>query len=139
MGIDLLLNIVAIDHRRRPDWEAAESRIATLEPGDLRQYFAYWNPGEPWEADGDPDVLERMRVDLLENLADVKAAYSGYHREATSFDYDGRRFFVTGGLSVGDVPTSLYDPVSTLASVGALQAAGFDLVHVDVGAVEEQT
>ena len=137
MGIDLLLNVIAIAVDQEPDWSRAEHRIASLKIDDLGGYFAYWAPGEAWEDEANPALLTRTQAELVENLQEMRAAYTTYHREATAFDYAGRRFFVTGGLSVGEVPTSLYDPISALASVGALEAAGFDLVHVDFGTSED--
>jgi hypothetical protein len=135
MGVDLLLNIVAIPLAQEPDWSAADARIKALRLDEFAAYFTYWSCDEELQAEqlADPDFLARTQEELLRDLNGFCKAVTGYHRELISFDFNSFRFFVTGGLSAGQVPTELYDPTSSLWSVGALAAAGFVPVAVDQG------
>ena len=61
----------------------------------------------------------------------MRDAFGQYSRHSTTFEFGGFRFLATGGESAGSVPTELYDSISRLYAVGALEAAGFVAVDVD--------
>ena len=133
MGIDFLLNVVAIPTAREPDWDAAARHIDGVEPGDLGPFFDYWDPdgGSRSEAAADESYVPRLRAELRTELESVRRALGHPSRESAAFDFQGFRFLATGGVSVGSVPTELYDAISRLHAVGALLAAGFVAVSVD--------
>jgi hypothetical protein len=132
MGIDLLLNVIALAHDRKPNWVEAERRVAELEFEDLDRFFGYWDPDGDLkqEAAANESYLEQLRVETLEQLADLRHAVDNYRRDMIRFDFQGLRFFVTGGLSAGEVPTELYDSFSSLCTLGVVDAAGFIVVSV---------
>ena len=61
----------------------------------------------------------------------VRRALKGYSRDGATFEFEGYLLLATGGSSVGSVPTELYNAISRLHAVGALEAAGFVAVEVD--------
>jgi hypothetical protein len=133
MGTDFLLNVVAIPADREPDWDAAARRIDALSLEDLDGFFRYWDHdgGSREEAASDPEYVPRQKLGLRDELDSVQRAFGQYSRHSTTFEFRGFRFLATGGESVGSVPTSLYDSLSLLHAVGALEAAGFVAVDVD--------
>ena len=134
MGVDFLLNVVAIAADRDPDWEAAKRRIDALRLEDLDRFFGYWDHdgGSREEAAADAEYVPRLKGELRDELEAVRDAFDKYSRQSTIFEFRGFRFLATGGESVGSVPTELYDSISRLHAVGALEAAGFVAVDVDV-------
>ena len=131
--MDFLLNVVAIPADREPDWNAAERRIEALRIEDLDRYFGYWDQdgGSRDEAAADAEYVPRLKGELRDELNAVRDAFGQYSRHSTTFEFRGFRFLATGGESVGSVPTELYDSISLLHAVGALEAAGFVAVDVD--------
>jgi hypothetical protein len=133
MGMDFLINIVAIPADREPDWDAALRRIDELRLEDLDGFFRYWDHdgGSREEAAADAESVPRLKGGLRDELDSVRRAFGHYSRQSATFEFQGFRFLMTGGESVGSVPTELYDPISRLHAVGALGAAGFVPVEVD--------
>jgi hypothetical protein len=133
MGVDFLLNVVALPDDREPDWEAAARRIDALRLEELDRFFGYWDPdgGSRDEAAADDTYVPRLKGELRAELDDVRGAFGHYSRHSATFEFRGFRFLATGGESVGSVPTELYDSISRLHAVGALEAAGFVPVDVD--------
>jgi hypothetical protein len=133
MGMDFFLNVVAIPADREPDWDAAARRIDALRLEDLDGYFRYWDHdgGSREIAAADIEYVPRLQGELREELENVRRSLDEYSRHSATFEFQGFRFLATGGESVGSVPTELYDSISLLHSVGALEAAGFVAVDVD--------
>jgi hypothetical protein len=133
MGMDFLLNVVAIPAGREPDWGAAVRRIDALGLEDLDGFFRYWDHdgGSREEAAADDGYVPRLRGGLRDELDNVRRSLDEYSRHSATFEFRGFRFLATGGESVGSVPTELYDSISLLHAVGALEAAGFVAVDVD--------
>lgn len=133
MGVDFLLNVVAIPADRTPDLDAAASRIEALRLEDLDRFFGYWDHdgGSRQEAAADAEYVPRLKGGLRDELDNVRRSFGHYSRHSTTFEFRGFRFLATGGESVGSVPTELYDSISLLHAVGALEAAGFVPVSVD--------
>jgi len=133
MGVDFLLNVVAIPADREPDWGAAVRCIDALGLEDLDRFFGYWDHdgGSREEAAADDAYVPRLKGELRTELDNVRRSFGEYSRHSTTFEFRGFRFLATGGESVGSVPTELYDSISRLHAVGALEAAGFVPVSVD--------
>jgi hypothetical protein len=133
MGMDFLLNVVAIPTDREPDWEAAVRRIDGRRLEDLDGFFRYWDHdgGSREEAAADEGYVPRLKGELRTELDNVRHSLDQYSRVSGTFEFRGFRFLATGGLSVGEVPSELYDSISRLHAVGALEAAGFVPVDVD--------
>lgn len=131
----LLLNVIAIANGQEPDWLAADARVSALSTADLGDYFVYWNPAdlETNPVYHSEEYLQTLRNDLRAGLADLRHPLSNLRRDISGFDFEGFSFKITGDLFTGEVPTALYDTLSSLHSVGALQAAGFEAVSVDEG------
>ena len=141
MGISVFLNVFALVDDVSPDWQAAENRINALEIGDLKPYFNYWDPdGESQQEaiEGLPDSVVRIRKELCEALRLVRGAVEAQHPDMAVFDLHYARFYATGGASAGAVPSSLYDNVSELDSLGLLSLAGFRNCVVDTGPTREE-
>jgi hypothetical protein len=133
MGVDFLLNVIAIPAEREPDWDAAVRRIDALRLEDLDHFFRYWDHdgGSREEAAADAEYVPKLKTRLRDELDNVRRSFGHYSRQSTTFEFRGFRFLATGGESVGSVPTELYDSISLLHAVGALEAAGFAPVDVD--------
>lgn len=137
--MDFFLNVVAIPADREPDWDAAARRIDALGLGDLDGFFRYWDHdgGSREDAAADPEYIPKLKSELRGELENVRRSLDEYSRHSATFEFRGFRFLATDGESVGSVPTELYDSLSRLHAVGALEAAGFLPVDVDPGSVEE--
>jgi hypothetical protein len=63
MGVDFLLNVVALPDDREPDWEAAARRIDALRLEELDRFFGYWDPdgGSRDEAAADDTYVPRLK------------------------------------------------------------------------------
>jgi hypothetical protein len=131
--MDFLLNVVAIPADREPNWDAAARRIDALGLEDLEGFFRYWDHdgGSREEAAADDAYVPRLKGELRTDLDNVRSAFDQYSRHSATFEFAGFRFLATGGESVGSAPTELYDHISCLHAVGALEAAGFVAVEVD--------
>jgi hypothetical protein len=133
MGMDFLLNVVAIPTAVEPAWDAAARHIDAVGLEDLGRFFDYWDPdgGSRSEAAASESYVGRLRAELRTELESVRRSLDEGSREHAVFDFQGYRFLATGGASVGSVPTELYDAISRLHAVGALEVAGFVTVSVD--------
>jgi hypothetical protein len=133
MGTDFLLNVVAIEAQREPDWDAARRRIENLGTNDLDRFFGYWDPDGDGknEAAGDDAYLPGLKGELRAELENIRRSLGEHSHGSATFHFQGFRLLATGGPSVGSVPTELYDSISRLHAVGALEAAGFLAVSVD--------
>lgn len=136
MGVDFLLNVIAIPNGALPDWAAAGRQIDGLELTDLQRYCEYWDPDlEALEYGvSDDDFLPMVKEGLHEYLGDLNEALAEPRGDTASFAFHGYSFHASGGLSAGSVPTELYDSISLLQAVGALKAAGFLPAMIDGGA-----
>jgi hypothetical protein len=136
VGMSYMLNVIALPNGQAADWAAAETRIGRLIFEDLERYFAYWDPdGESRAEAQTPEYITAVRSELLERLNDLRDAVTGtsYRTDLNRFEFAGHTLFATGGASVGEVPSALYDSLSLLHAVGALEAAGLVAVHVEEG------
>jgi hypothetical protein len=133
MGLDVLLNVVAVPAGTEPDWESAIRRIDALGLDELDAFFDYWDPDgdSRSEASEDPEYVPRLKSELQHELSDIRRALLETSAGSETFVLGGYRFLATGGPSVGSVPTELYDSISRLHAVGALAAGGFVPVLVD--------
>jgi hypothetical protein len=134
MGMSYMLNVIALPDGHVPDWAAAEARIDQLSFEDLDCYFDYWDPDgdAKEEAAQDPAFAPKVRAELLEGLNDLRHAVDGnFRRDLNRFQFAGHTLFATGGASVGEAPSALYDSLSSLHAVGALELAGIVPVHVE--------
>src|SRR5882672_11067314 len=116
MGIDLLLNVVAIESNSTPDWSAAKRRIEAPELSDLDRFFTNWDSDGDLKAEAHQDstYLENAKASLVDELTSFrKAIESTYRRDMTRFSLRDLTVFATGGLSAGAVPTELYDTISS--------------------------
>ena len=75
--------------------------------------------------------MARLKGELRDELDNVRRSFGQHSRHSETFEFRGFRFLATGGESVGSVPTELYDSISRLHAVGALEDAGFVTVDVD--------
>ena len=133
--MSLVLNVVAIASERQPNWLGAEERIAALAFSDLGSYLAYWHP-PGYETDAlyrSDTYLRSLKSELRDRLGDLQHAVGNYRRDLVRFDFAGSTFYLTGdlfgGFFQGEVP-ALYDTISSLHAVNALEAAGFSAVSV---------
>jgi hypothetical protein len=133
MGLDVLLNVIAVPGDTEPDWESAIQRNGPLGLDDLDAFFDYWDPDGDSRSDArdDPEYVPRLKDELRRELGDVRRALVEPSSASVTFVLGGYRFLATGGPSLGSVPTELYDSISRLHAVGALTAAGFVPVLVD--------
>ena len=133
MAKDFLLNVVAIEAGCEPNWDAALQRIERLRVDDLDEFFGYWDPDGDSKNDAASDdaYLPRLKGELRAELDGIRRSFGRLSPDGTAFEFSGFRFLATGGPSVGSVPTALYDSISRLHAVGALEAAGFAPVCVD--------
>lgn len=141
MSFSVLLNVVAVPQHVSIAWDKAEQRIDQLETDDLSPFYRYWDPDGELEAEARADLpgsVARAKAELRVALAEVRGAMAGGHTDLRTFELGEVRFFATGGGSVGETPSNLYDRVSGLESLGLLTAAGFKIVIAETGPTEAE-
>jgi len=79
----------------------------------------------PQHANGQPSMAD-IKKTLLGDLAEVRSALLGYHREAELIDGgSGLQILVSGSLSWGDEPCRLYTAINRLQTAAVIQDARY--------------
>lgn len=137
MGVELLLQMLALPHGHEPDWGAAQTAI-----DDLR-FSTIWSTGDlfPWEewlTEGGKDIpnpphpdgvaagLHAARSALRHAVDEVSGAMRALHTdELLSIQLPRHTVFMAGDVSAGPEPPGLYGPLEVLIECGVAEAAGF--------------
>lgn len=131
MSSAFLMAMVAIDEDRAPDWKAGEAAIsawdpAAADPDMIEQHFPYLEIGGLEASDPERiEMVDQARDGLLDDLGSLRLGVGGDDQTMSWVTFRGVRFYITGGMSMGDSPTDLFDAISRLDACGALDAAGF--------------
>ena len=135
MGSELLLASLAIRRDRDPDWLAAAQAIDRLDLATILDTGDDFFPWESWLWDA-PDVphpvgvyaaLRAAQADLRRAAANVRDAIEDPGpKEALVIELPEHRVYVTGGVTPGPTPSSLFDPFTVFAEGGVARAAGFE-------------
>jgi hypothetical protein len=121
MGEDLIVSTWGVKGR---GWKRASSRargllrkagtaINRLSMKDLGPEF-FDLVDEPDPDMEESEFLEEVKSTLRSDLEEVRQAVGGGHREATWVGAGDMCLLVTGGMSWGDAPTTLFDPLNRL-------------------------
>lgn len=121
MGADMLVSCFSepMDNEFKPDWDAARKWI--------EDQSAVWIKTDtlPREIDwmGDPEDAGKQLLGYLET---VQQAYEAGSRELTSLEFPPYRIHLTGGMSWGDDPSELFQPINILNELNLLDMCGFN-------------
>jgi len=132
MGADMLIASLAVRKGKttaqtrgniRTQLAAAAREInAVRSVEDLGRYRENYLPQH---ANGQPSMAD-IKKTLLGDLAEVRSALLGYHREAELIDGGpGIQILVSGGLSWGDEPCRLYTAINRLQTAAVIQDARY--------------
>lgn len=119
MGADLILAWLVIDKSRKPDFAAGHAAIERLGADQVDVY-------EEFDEDADSEQgMAAIRRSLTEALSELECGLGS--REVEWIDLRGAFVYVTGGMSYGDAPTSLFETITRLRAVSrVLAAVGFE-------------
>lgn len=128
MGADMLIASLAVRKGRtarqtrrniRTQLAAAAREInAVRSVEDLSHYREYYLPEH---ASSQPSMAD-IKKTLLDDLAEIRSALLGYHREAELIDGGpGIQILVSGGLSWGDEPCRLYTAINRLHTAAVIK------------------
>jgi hypothetical protein len=133
MGSDFCFAFIAINIGKEPDWSAAEKEIERLKDVHISKWPEYWvEVSFDYDAAkvkaGEPDLNFRLPAveALRKTLASIRDLWDSGTREVGYFEYVGKQFMLTGGMSHGDAPTDAYSIINQFLESGLAKAAGFD-------------
>jgi hypothetical protein len=132
MGADFCFSFVAIDIGKKPDWEAAEKEIERLKDVHISEWLQDWLHFFDSEAAnvkaGEPDMNFRLPAleALKKLLLEFRELWDDGTRETGYFEYIGKAFLLSGGMSWGDSPTDAYTIINDFMNSGLARKAGFD-------------
>jgi hypothetical protein len=121
MGADLLIACFSepMDKNFKPDWDKARTWI--------EEQSKVWIKTDtlPNEIDwmGEPEDAGKQ---LLGYLQQVEEAYDAGRRDLCSLEFPPVRVHLTGGMSWGDDPSDIYQPINILNELGLLDMVGFN-------------
>lgn len=125
MGMDLITTIVAHDKDTTLDWEAGFSIIPTLTEDDVdldyMENFVYGI-----EVDDEGVVIMSSVYEFIKDaLTGLKLSLESHGRNRNDWNMFGRRLYIFGEESFGDV-SEIHDEVGILyAAPKVLEAVGF--------------
>jgi len=122
---------------KKPDWKKGKAKIKELcskwlADGELPSEVDFLANGDKFlhRFEGGvytiEDQVASVQVKLIESLEEIKQAYTGNHRELTSLEFRPYRVFITGGMSWGDSPSTLFNTLQTLTELEILEATGLN-------------
>jgi hypothetical protein len=125
MGADLLLECF---------WEEMnEQRMAVTKPDWKKGHVRIDELCDAMEKDDKPladlDYLgdyKEIRKALHDFLGRIKNAYATNDRELTKLEFYPYRVWITGGMSWGDEPTTLFQPMQVMSQLDVLEACGLN-------------
>jgi hypothetical protein len=124
VGADLLVTFLAVKRGNEenegltavavPDWVAMRRRVLTLSEAELNAH------PESCITDGktEEEIARNMREQLFEDIDLLETAIEDGWREVTWIRVGGYDVWLTGGMSYGDSPTDLFDPMNRLLEAG---------------------
>lgn len=124
MGADLLIECFweEMNDKRllvsKPDWLKGHARIDVLCDEMVKK-----------DDSGDLDYLgdyDEIRKALHDFLGRIENAYATNDRELTRLEFYPYRVWITGGMSWGDEPTTLFQPMQVMSQLDVLEACGLN-------------
>jgi len=110
MGADLILVAAAVPQ----DPSTVPDRIDTLDSDKLLDLVDDYAPWVMEDKDTDIGAIAEIRAYLVEAWDIV----SGDRRDVVQMRFDGRWYYLTGGMTWGDDPSDAYDSLNLIGASG---------------------
>lgn len=128
MGIDLFISTLSVPDAVEPDFGAARRALAAMSDDALAHAateLISWL-AETDLTDEEATSVAAVRMKLAEVIDAVEQVVTVGSREVSEIRVPGRRIYVTGGLSHGELPNALMAVFDDFIGTGLASEAGFE-------------
>lgn len=115
MGADFITSSLIWDEDKKLNWDAGKKIIEEI-------FKEAEEKDEVVETESGCEIDKDTAISSLES---VEHAVKHGTRENDLINVDGHVIFITGGMSWGESPTTLYDDIYNICIDGVLEAIGF--------------